>query len=198
VSEATKVGARLYDKVLVSDADGGLNADITLACVSSGPEDTACKHFKVETEKVGEGQYRGIVTLVRPLDYEQRSAYSLQLRATDGATDPAKRLSTAARIAVQVVDVQDQPPVFLNAPYSATVPERSPPVSVIGAASGTLSLVVAAACLLCAALAVAYCSAHPVGDGGRGGASSRWRHGRPAPGEAVPRGRRPRLLPPGG
>ena len=131
VSEATKVGARLYDKVLVSDADGGLNADITLACVSSGPEDTACKHFKVETEKVGEGQYRGIVTLVRPLDYEQRSAYSLQLRATDGATDPAKRLSTAARIAVQVVDVQDQPPVFLNAPYSATVPERSPPGTVV-------------------------------------------------------------------
>lgn len=77
---------------------------------------------------MGEGQYRGIVTLQRPLDYEQRSAYTLQLRASDGAADPAKRLSSLARIAVQVQDVQDQPPVFLNAPYSATVPEGSPPV----------------------------------------------------------------------
>ncbi|KAJ1528348.1 hypothetical protein ONE63_006768 [Megalurothrips usitatus] len=131
VSEATKVGARLFDKVLVSDADGGLNADITLACVSSGPEDTACKHFKVETEKIGEGQYRGMVTLQRPLDYEQRSAYTLQLRATDAASDPSKRLSSTARVAVQVTDVQDQPPVFLNAPYSATVPEGSPPGTVV-------------------------------------------------------------------
>ncbi len=52
VSEATKLGARLFDKVLVSDSDGGLNADISLVCVPSGPEDTACKHFMVETEKV--------------------------------------------------------------------------------------------------------------------------------------------------
>lgn len=78
---------------------------------------------------MGEGQYRGIVTLQRPLDYEQRSAYTLQLRATDGASDPSKRLSTTARIAVQVTDVQDQAPIFLNAPYSATVPEGTPPVS---------------------------------------------------------------------
>ncbi len=78
---------------------------------------------------MSEGRYRGIVTLQRPLDYEQRSAYTLQLRATDGASDPAKRLSSTARVAVQVTDVQDQPPVFLNAPYSATVPENSPPVS---------------------------------------------------------------------
>lgn len=79
--------------------------------------------------QVGEGQYRGIVSLARPLDYEQRSAYTLQLRATDGAADPSNRLSTVARVAVQVTDVQDQPPAFLNAPYSATVPEGSPPVS---------------------------------------------------------------------
>lgn len=52
VSEAAKVGARLYDKVLVGDADGGLNADISLSCVPSGPEDNACKYFKVEAEKV--------------------------------------------------------------------------------------------------------------------------------------------------
>lgn len=61
VSEATKVGTRLYDKVVVSDADGGLNADITLACVSSGPEDTACKYFKVETDKVSTAWHDGMI-----------------------------------------------------------------------------------------------------------------------------------------
>lgn len=68
----------------------------------------------------------GIVTLAQPLDFEKQSAHSLMIRATD--SNPKKRLSSTANIAINVLDVQDQPPVFVNAPYSATLKENTPEV----------------------------------------------------------------------
>lgn len=49
----------------------------------------------------------------------------MTLKATDRAKDPARRLSATANVVIQVEDVQDQPPVFINAPYSATTPENT-------------------------------------------------------------------------
>jgi hypothetical protein len=69
----------------------------------------------------------GIVTLAKQLDFETKSSYSLTIRASD--SNPKKSLSAMATIAISVKDVQDQPPVFLNAPYSATLQENTPPVS---------------------------------------------------------------------
>jgi|688.fasta_scaffold2158813_1 hypothetical protein len=53
------------------------------------------------------------------------------IRATDNPADPASALSTTANILIEVNDVQDQAPAFLNGPYSTTVPENIPPVSQI-------------------------------------------------------------------
>lgn len=78
--------------------------------------------------QVSEGEYLGVISLKRSLDYERQSAYSLVIQAADHATDPESRLSATANIAIDVLDVQDQPPIFLGAPYSATVPEGSSPV----------------------------------------------------------------------
>ena len=55
------------------------------------------------------------------------------LRAVDGAGGPegdGPRASTAS-VLVEVEDVQDQTPLFVNAPFSATVPENTPPGSPI-------------------------------------------------------------------
>ena len=51
------------------------------------------------------------------------------IKATDNPADPEKALSSTANILIQVNDVQDQSPAFLNGPYSTTVPENIPPVS---------------------------------------------------------------------
>ena len=51
----------------------------------------------------------------------------------DGAGGPeadGARVSTAS-VLVEVEDVQDQTPLFVNAPFSATVPENTPPGSPI-------------------------------------------------------------------
>jgi len=56
VSESTRVGARLFSGIVVSDADGGVNAEVTVTCDSAASlneqSDDACNHFAIETEKV--------------------------------------------------------------------------------------------------------------------------------------------------
>ncbi|XP_019363367.1 PREDICTED: cadherin-23 isoform X2 [Gavialis gangeticus] len=68
---------------------------------------------------------RGIVTVIRGLDYEVTQAYQLQVNATD--QDKNKPLSTLANLAIIITDVQDMDPVFINLPYSTNIYENSPP-----------------------------------------------------------------------
>ncbi|CAG2053736.1 unnamed protein product [Timema podura] len=125
VPETTRIGAILYSNVTLSDADGGVNSDIMLTCVDHG--DDVCQTFDVAPEKIQEGQFIGIISLLKPLDFEQYSSYTLVLKATDLASDPSKRLTAIANIAIEVKDIQDQAPIFLNSPYSVTTAEGSPP-----------------------------------------------------------------------
>nr|CAD7404261.1 unnamed protein product [Timema poppensis] len=83
---------------------------------------------------IQEGQFIGIISLIKPLDFEQYSSYTLVLRATDLASDPSKRLTAIANVAIEVKDIQDQAPIFLNSPYSVTTAEGSPPPTTLGQA----------------------------------------------------------------
>ncbi|XP_030344442.1 cadherin-23 isoform X1 [Strigops habroptila] len=68
---------------------------------------------------------RGIVSVIRELDYEVTQAYQLQVNATD--QDKSKPLSTLANLAITITDVQDMDPIFINLPYSTNIYENSPP-----------------------------------------------------------------------
>lgn len=72
--------------------------------------------------QIAEGTFRAHISLIKQLDFETRSAYIMTLKASDGASSP---LTAFASVAIDVLDVQDQPPVFLNSPYSATVAENT-------------------------------------------------------------------------
>lgn len=65
-----------------------------------------------------------VITLKKPLDFETRPSYILSIKAKDSST--VHPLTAFATVAINVIDIQDQPPVFINAPYSATIPENSP------------------------------------------------------------------------
>uniref|UniRef100_T1IAK5 Cadherin domain-containing protein n=1 Tax=Rhodnius prolixus TaxID=13249 RepID=T1IAK5_RHOPR len=119
--ENTKTDTIVYSNITIVDADAAHNAEISLNCISGG-----CETFAVSVDKIGEGNYRGNLILKKPLDYELMSSYSLTIEASD--LSPKKPLSATANIAISIRDVQDQPPVFLNAPYSATLQENSSPV----------------------------------------------------------------------
>lgn len=70
-------------------------------------------------------QYQVRLFLNKALDFESRSAYIISMEASDASDKPLK---ASASVAVTIWDVQDQPPTFVNAPYSATIPENTLPV----------------------------------------------------------------------
>ena len=88
-----------------------------------------------------------MITLKRPLDYESRSSYNLVIEAVDAKDDNqpfdidprtnngdgSKRRRAETNVYVEVNDVQDQEPFFVNAPYSATVAENTAAVSLSSA-----------------------------------------------------------------
>ncbi|XP_064094597.1 protocadherin Fat 1-like [Macrobrachium nipponense] len=124
VLESASPGATLFSQMRITDADGGSNAEVKLECVKQETP-RACEKFEIREARVEEGEYVGIVSLKQLLDYETERKYTMVVRASDGGTE--KKLSSTATIVIEVKDVQDQPPIFLNAPYSATVREASPP-----------------------------------------------------------------------
>ncbi|XP_004530778.1 cadherin-23 [Ceratitis capitata] len=123
VSESLAVGDELEIKprIIAIDRDEGINAELTIKCVQ---ENDICDTFDVRAERVDDGNYTAHVTLKKPLDYESRPSYIMTVAASDGALE--SRLTSFASVSINVIDVQDQPPIFTNAPYSATVAENSP------------------------------------------------------------------------
>ncbi|KAG7299357.1 hypothetical protein JYU34_016291 [Plutella xylostella] len=132
ISEATPVGSdiEVYPTIIVTDKDEGVNAEIQVKCTTNekGSDVEACSTFKVMTDKISPGIFQVRLVLKRALDFESRTAYIVSLEAKDISDNP---LRAVASVAVTVSDVQDQPPVFVNGPYSATVPENTPEGTVI-------------------------------------------------------------------
>lgn len=123
--ETVGVGETLYTSVAVRDPDAGGNGVVDIACDEArSPE--ACAVFEVETRPGrSPGSYVGLVKLKSPLDYETRSSYDMVIVARDRGI--LGSLESRANVLIDVQDVQDQSPLFLNAPYTATVPENVEP-----------------------------------------------------------------------
>ncbi|XP_027722594.1 protocadherin-23 [Vombatus ursinus] len=64
------------------------------------------------------------LVLVRRLDREAASAHKLMIEAWDGGSP---RLTGRLQVEVRVLDENDNPPVFNQSEYRATVPEDAPP-----------------------------------------------------------------------
>lgn len=99
--------------VAALDADAGDNGRLAYAIVRGDP-----------TGRFSMDARRGDVTLQAPLDRETVSAYVLELRATDGG-EPA--LAAVATLHVDVLDANDNPPLFERANYSLMLQEDRPP-----------------------------------------------------------------------
>ncbi|XP_039092105.1 protocadherin gamma-A3-like [Hyaena hyaena] len=96
----------------VHDRDSGQNGQVTVFVLGNVP-------FNLEKSI---DQYYRLVT-ARSLDREQVSEYNITLRATDGGSPP---LSTNIHITLHVADINDNPPAFSQASYSAYIPENNP------------------------------------------------------------------------
>ncbi|XP_021795474.1 protocadherin gamma-A12 isoform X9 [Papio anubis] len=96
----------------VNDQDSEVNGQVICFIQGNLP-------FKLEKSY---GNYYSLVTDI-VLDREQVPSYNITVTATDRGTPP---LSTEIHILLNVADTNDNPPVFLQASYSAYIPENNP------------------------------------------------------------------------
>ncbi|XP_022080540.1 uncharacterized protein LOC110973761 [Acanthaster planci] len=109
-------GPTIFD-VNAVDPDSGLGGIVTYSITSvSGVHVGSDALFSIN-------QFSGVVILTGPLDYETNQVYSLDIQALDLGNNSLRTTST---LTVQVLDVQDTGPVFINTPYDRTINEGTP------------------------------------------------------------------------
>lgn len=134
VLETSKIGHVVdTSPITVIDKDEGVNSEVTLSCYREeiqGTHESPCDYFDIVTIKRGDGNYTAEMRLLKPLDYETRKTYALTILARDGSRD--NPLSSNTTININVIDAQDQPPLFYDSPYTALLDENlGPEVNVL-------------------------------------------------------------------
>uniref|UniRef100_A0A8C5EAF3 Protocadherin-16 n=1 Tax=Gouania willdenowi TaxID=441366 RepID=A0A8C5EAF3_GOUWI len=100
---------------------GTVITQVTGNDVDSGPALSYTLHLDVNSQGMfGIQHYGGGVSLTGALDYEERTWYTLTVRASDS------KHQSEANLTVLVEDVNDNAPSFTNDLYQATVPEHFP------------------------------------------------------------------------
>uniref|UniRef100_A0A8D2MDM2 Cadherin domain-containing protein n=1 Tax=Zonotrichia albicollis TaxID=44394 RepID=A0A8D2MDM2_ZONAL len=103
--------------VSASDLDEGTNGEIVYSIVQN-PEENL-QTFKINPET-------GQIRLKKPLDYEEKKSYEIDVQATDGGD-----LSTHCNVEVQVKDVNDNAPEVIITSLTSTLSEAAPPDTVV-------------------------------------------------------------------
>uniref|UniRef100_A0ACB8FG98 Bahd acyltransferase n=1 Tax=Sphaerodactylus townsendi TaxID=933632 RepID=A0ACB8FG98_9SAUR len=70
--------------------------------------------------------YSGVITTQKPLDYEHTSSYQLTVQAMNMAG-----MASNATVNVQIIDENDNPPIFLSSQYRGNISEAAPVNSIV-------------------------------------------------------------------
>lgn len=105
ISESTPIGASVYN-FTATDLDSGSNGDIRYGLVRQYPNDSI---FSVDP-------LTGTLTLLKPVDYETLTEYTLIVVAMDQSSNVSERLSTTVTSQIQILDANDNSPVFVLPP----------------------------------------------------------------------------------
>uniref|UniRef100_A0A8C5MSH5 Cadherin EGF LAG seven-pass G-type receptor 1 n=1 Tax=Leptobrachium leishanense TaxID=445787 RepID=A0A8C5MSH5_9ANUR len=100
-------------QVRATDRDKGNNAIVYYSIVSGNIKGQFFIH-----------SLTGAIDVIYSLDYESIREYSLRIKAQDGGRPPLS--NTTGMVAVQVLDVNDNAPIFVSTPFQATVLENVP------------------------------------------------------------------------
>ncbi|XP_061869715.1 cadherin EGF LAG seven-pass G-type receptor 2 [Colius striatus] len=100
-------------RVTATDRDRGSNALVHYSIVSGNSRG----HFYIDAQT-------GALDVVSALDYEVNKEFTLRIRAQDGGRPPLSNIS--GLVTVQVLDVNDNAPIFVSTPFQATVLENVP------------------------------------------------------------------------
>ncbi|RMB96900.1 hypothetical protein DUI87_26970 [Hirundo rustica rustica] len=103
--------------VSASDLDAGTNGEIVYSIFQNSEENL--QTFKINPET-------GQIRLKKPLDYEEKKTYEIDVQATDGGG-----LSTHCKVEVQVKDMNDNAPEVIITSLTSTLSEAAPPNTVV-------------------------------------------------------------------
>ncbi|XP_078250090.1 protocadherin Fat 1 isoform X4 [Pogona vitticeps] len=113
LSEASIIGTSVVH-VCATDADSGTNRGVSYYLVENDSKSHDYFHIDSNT---------GLILTTRPLDYEQSWQHILLVRAIDSGMPP---LSSDIIVTVDVTDLNDNPPVFDQLLYEASISELAP------------------------------------------------------------------------
>ncbi|XP_051548726.1 cadherin EGF LAG seven-pass G-type receptor 1-like isoform X2 [Myxocyprinus asiaticus] len=99
--------------VKATDKDAGNNAKVHYSIISGNVKGQFYIHSPT-----------GVIDVIRPLDYEMIREYTLRVKAQDGGRPPL--INSTGMVAIQVVDVNDNAPMFVSTPFQASVLENVP------------------------------------------------------------------------
>jgi protocadherin Fat 1/2/3 len=116
VSEAVAVGTPII-QINAEDADYGNNGEVKYSFFGEPLADI----FSIDP-------HNGWITTQSQLDFEEKKSYSLQVMAVDNG-NPS--LTATTEVKIEVVDVNDNPPVFYQKHYTAAVNEGALPGTII-------------------------------------------------------------------
>ncbi|KAG8182644.1 hypothetical protein JTE90_018480 [Oedothorax gibbosus] len=112
ISEDATVGSKIC-VFSATDNDLGVNSEVSFSIVSGNFKET----FRVEGAS-------GSLFLARPLDYEEKNTYILNISAFDGGTP---RLASTAEVTIYLIDVNDNVPRFSSTAVVRQIEESIPP-----------------------------------------------------------------------
>uniref|UniRef100_G3Q5I8 Cadherin EGF LAG seven-pass G-type receptor 1a n=1 Tax=Gasterosteus aculeatus aculeatus TaxID=481459 RepID=G3Q5I8_GASAC len=98
-------------QVEATDKDEGNNAKVHYSIISGNVKGQFYIHSPT-----------GVIDIINPLDYEMIREYNLRIKAHDGGRPPL--INGTGMVVVQVVDVNDNAPMFVSTPFQATVLEN--------------------------------------------------------------------------
>ncbi|XP_042323272.1 cadherin EGF LAG seven-pass G-type receptor 1 isoform X2 [Sceloporus undulatus] len=100
-------------QVQATDRDRGSNAQVHYSIVSGNLKGQFYIH-----------SFSGSIDLINPLDYETIREYTLRIKAQDGGRPP--QINSSGMVSIQILDVNDNAPIFVSTPFQATVLENVP------------------------------------------------------------------------
>lgn len=101
--------------ILASDSDSGVNGEVTYSLEEEDEDNTFLLN-----------PVTGVFNVTHPLDYEIQQYYILTAKAQDGGGQ-----ASTVRVYFNVLDVNDNPPIFNTSSYSTSVSESLLPGSSI-------------------------------------------------------------------
>uniref|UniRef100_A0AAY4A1P8 Cadherin-10 n=1 Tax=Denticeps clupeoides TaxID=299321 RepID=A0AAY4A1P8_9TELE len=114
--------------VHATDADIGKNAEMDYKIISMEGQDV----FNISTNKATQ---EGVITLIKPLDYESKKTYTIRIQVENRYLDPRFLVMVpfhdTAMVKIIVEDV-NEPPAFQRLAYVMEVSENAPVGTIIG------------------------------------------------------------------